>query len=413
MFFLILFCRVFQFVFNFGARVLPWRKAIPIEGAGCIGKIPGLLKENGGSKPLLVTDPGLVKAGISSRLTAVLENAGVNFAVYSEVEPNPSVNTVNKIFGLYRSENCDCFIALGGGSSMDAAKAAAARAVRPNKSVNQMGGLLKVLKKLPLFIAVPTTSGTGSETTIAALITDTDTHHKYAIMDLNLIPKFAILDPELTTGLPPSITAATGMDALTHAVEAYLCWTYNTKESIAFALDAVKNIFTYLPRVYENGLDLEARQAMMMASYKAGFAFTRAGVGNIHAIAHTLGGLYNTPHGLANAVILPVVLEDYGKKVWKKLSHLADISGTSGAADTEEKKAKAFIDAIYAMNAKMGIPNKFDFIKASDWPRITAWAFKESNPIYPVPVVYNQERFRRIVEKLMSPAAFKIGETAS
>jgi alcohol dehydrogenase class IV len=408
MFFFTVFCRVFQFVFNFGARCLPWKKAIPIEGAGAIGQIPKLLKENanlgfGGKKPILVTDPGLVKAGIVSKITEVPEKAEVPFVLYSEVEANPSVNTVEKIFELYCREGCDSVIALGGGSSMDAAKAAAARTVRRRKSVNQLGGLLRVLRKLPLFIAVPTTAGTGSETTIAALITDTETSHKYAIMDLCLIPKFAILDPELCIGLPPAITAATGMDALTHAVEAYLCWTYGTKESIGFALDAVKAIFEYLPRAYKDGTDIEARQAMLKASYKAGFAFTRAGVGNIHAIAHTLGGLYNTPHGLANAVILPVVLEDYGQKVWKKLSRLADLAGVAPSADAAaEEKAKAFIEVIYDLNRQMKLPGFFDFIKPEDISRITKWAFKESNPLYPVPVVYSQGRFRKIVETLIA-----------
>jgi len=405
MLFFTVFCRVFQFVFNFGARVLPWRKAIPVEGAGAIGEIPKLLKENGGKKPILVTDPGLVKAGIASKLTHVIEKAEVPFVLYSEVEANPSVNTVEKIFELYCREGCDSFIALGGGSSMDAAKAAAARTVRRRKSVNQLGGLLKVLRRLPLFIAVPTTAGTGSETTIAALITDTETSHKYAIMDLCLIPKFAVLDPELCVGLPPAITAATGMDALTHAVEAYLCWTYGTKESISFALDAVKEIFKYLPRAYKDGTDIEARQAMLDASYKAGFAFTRAGVGNVHAIAHTLGGLYNTPHGIANAVILPVVLEDYGKKAWKKLSHLADLAGVvPSTTATIEEKANAFIKAIYDLNKQMKLPYFFDFIKTEDIPRITKWASRESNPLYPVPVIYSRDRYRKIVETLIARA---------
>jgi alcohol dehydrogenase class IV len=220
-------------------------------------------------------------------------------------------------------------------------------------------------------------------------------------MDLSLIPKYAILDPEMTKALPPAITAATGMDALTHAVEAYLCWTYSTKESTGFALDAAKAIFENLPKVCKNGADMEARRAMMLAAYKAGFAFTRAGVGNIHAIAHTLGGLYNTPHGAANAVILPVVLEDYGKKVWKKLARLAEITGAAPAsASTNEEKAKAFIKAIYGMNANMGLPRGFDFIKTDDIPKMTKWAYKECNPLYPVPVIYEETRFRKIIEEL-------------
>jgi alcohol dehydrogenase class IV len=396
-----LFCRIFQFLFNIGARVLPWRKAIPVEGTGGVAKIPLLLQERGVRKPLVVTDPGLVKAGIAARVTGALEEAGVAFALFGDVEPNPSVNTVNAIFGLYTTERCDGFIAIGGGSSMDAAKAAAARVTRPRRSLNQLGGLLRVRKRLPPFIAVPTTAGTGSETTIAALITDTATHHKYAIMDLSLIPLYAVLDPELTVGLSPAITAATGMDALTHAVEAYLCWTYNTGESIAFALDAVRIIFANLEKVYKNGADIDARAAMLRASYKAGFAFTRAGVGNVHAIAHTLGGIYNTPHGLANAVILPHVLEDYGEAVYRKLARLAETAGLVPAGKGEDAdKAKRFIEEVYGMNERMGIPKGFDFIKDEDIDQMIKWADKESNPLYPVPVIYSRERFRAVIESV-------------
>jgi alcohol dehydrogenase class IV len=398
----VIFCRIFQFIFNLGARALPWRKAIPIEGPGCIGRIPELLHKWKVKKPMLITDDGLVRAGIAPRIIDVLAKARFAYVVYADVEPNPSVNTVNRIQKLYIDQGCDGFIALGGGSPIDAAKAAAARVVKPRKSVNQLGGLLKILKKLPPFIAVPTTAGTGSETTIAALITDMETCHKYAIMDLSLVPRYAILDSELTVGLPPAITAATGMDALTHAVEAYLCWTYNTRESIQFALDAVKIIFANLEKVYSDGKNIEARQAMLLASYKAGFAFTRAGVGNIHAVAHTLGGLYNTPHGLANAVILPKVLEDYGKKIHNKLARLAEAAGLVSASDvkTAAEKARVFIDAIYAMNERMGIPKGFGCIKTEDIPQMVKWADKESNPLYPVPEIFNKERFSKIIESI-------------
>jgi alcohol dehydrogenase class IV len=392
--------RVLQAVFNVGARLLPWRKAVPVQGVGSIGKIPELLRKEGVTKALVVTDPGLIRAGIAPRITAILDGAGISHALFGGVEANPSVHTVNGIYEFYGSEGCDGIIAVGGGSSMDAAKVAAARVVRPDKDVHQLGGLFRVSRRLPPLIAVPTTAGTGSETTIAALVTGAD-HHKYAVMDLSLIPLYAVLDPELTVDLPPKITAATGMDALTHAVEAYLCWTYNTRESIRFALEAVKAIFENLETVYTEGKNIEARQAMLIASYKAGFAFTRAGVGNIHAIAHTLGGLYNTPHGLANAVILPVVLEDYGARVHKKLAVLADAAGVSGPASAGEAgKARAFIEAIYAMNERMDLPRGFDFIKDEDIPRIIRWAARESNPFYPVPVIFDQDRFRAVVEKL-------------
>ncbi len=391
--------RSFQAVFNIGARFLSWRKANPVKGAGSINKIPELMAKLKVKKPIVVTDPGLMKAGVASRVLEVLEKAKVPYTLYDKVEANPSVNTVNTIYKLYVEEECDGFIAIGGGSAMDAAKAAGARVARPGKSVNQLGGLLKVLKKIPPFIAVPTTAGTGSETTIAALITDTDTHHKYAIMDLRLIPLYAILDADLTVGLPPGITATTGMDALTHAVEAYLSWTYNTRESIQFAEDAVKDIFKYLERAYKDGCDIDAREAMLNASYKAGFAFTRASVGNVHAIAHTLGGLYNTAHGLANAVILPIVLEDYGVAVYAKLARLAELGGVADSG-SEADKAIAFIKEIRDMNTRMNIPAGFDFIKDGDIDRMIKWAGAEANPIYPVPVLYTPERFRSVIQKI-------------
>jgi formate hydrogenlyase subunit 6/NADH:ubiquinone oxidoreductase subunit I len=192
------------------------------------------------------------------------------------------------------------------------------------------------------------------------------------------------------------------MDALTHAVEAYLCWTYNTRESKQFALDAVKIIFANLEKVYADANNIEARQAMLLGSYKAGFAFTRAGVGNVHSIAHTLGGLYNTPHGLANSVILPIVLEDYGKKIHKKLARLSEAAElvTAGSKQSDAEKARIFIEAIYAMNKRLGIPAGFDCIKNEDIPKMIKWAGSESNPVYPVPVVYGKKRFRRVIESL-------------
>ncbi|MCL2211700.1 MAG: iron-containing alcohol dehydrogenase [Treponema sp.] len=396
----VIFCRVFQFIFNFAARLLPWKKAILVDGQGSIARIPDLLRLEKVKKPMLVTGDNLVKAGVAQRIIDILVKAKYSYVIFTDVEPNPSVKTADTIQKLYLDHGCDGIIALGGGSPIDAAKGAAARIVKPKKTVNQLGGLFKILTKLPPFIAIPTTAGTGSETTIAALITDTDTRHKYAIMDLNLVPRFAILDPDLTVSLPPHVTSTTGMDALTHAVEAYLCWTYNTAESIQFALDAVRLIFANLEKAYNDGSNIEARQAMLSASFKAGFAFTRSGVGNIHAIAHTLGGLYNTPHGLANAVILPKVLENYGDRVHKKLAQLAEAAGLLSGfhTKTNAEKARIFIDAIYGLNERMGIPKGFNFIKDEDIDQMINWAGKESNPIYPVPVIFNGERFRKVIE---------------
>lgn len=255
---------------------------------------------------------------------------------------------------------------------------------------------MKVRRRIPPFIAVPTTAGTGSETTIAAVITGRD-HRKYAVSDLCLIPRYAILDPTLSAGLPPHITAETGMDALTHAVEAYLSRFYNTRKTREQAEHAVATIFSHLERAYRDGASLPDRAAMLQASFDAGAAFTRASVGNVHAIAHTLGGLYGTAHGLANAVLLPIVLEDYGAAAYPRLARLAHLVGIQEAS--AEASARAFIAEIRAMNARMGIPDHFDCIRSEDIPLMASWACREANPVYPVPVIYDQARFARVIER--------------
>jgi len=389
------YCRTFQFVFDKGARLLPWRKPVCISGSGCFQRIPALLAQAGAVHPMIVASRRQAAADAFSAMTGQLPD----FSLFSDVEANPSVDTAEKIAAQYRRDGCDSFIAIGGGSPMDAAKAAAARIVRPDRSLAQMGGLLKVGRALPPFAAVPTTAGTGSETTIAAVVTDSVTHRKYAVTDLQLIPRWAVLDPELTLSLPPAITAQTGMDALTHALEAYVSWTYNTSETLLLAEKAVCGIFQYLERAYRNGSDLKARQELLLASYRAGFAFTRAGVGNVHAIAHTLGGLYNTPHGLANAVLLPVVLEDYGEVIYSKLARLSYLTGTS-MTGSEAQRAGDFLAAIRGMNQRMGIPAGFSFIRDEDIPRMISWADAEANPVYPVPVFYDPQRFYRVIQKI-------------
>ena len=394
--------RSFQTVFDLGARCLPWRKPITVSGEGSVSKIPELFKKHGNKKVMVVTGRTVGKT-IAPPIMESLNAVGIETVHYSQVAANPTVTVVNEIQKMYLENGCDAFLAIGGGSPMDAAKGAAARVVHPNRSVNKMAGLFKVMHKIPTFVAVPTTAGTGSETTIAAVITDEKTHHKYAIMDLCLIPKYAVLDPETTRNLPPKTTSTTGMDALTHAVEAYVCWKNTTKETDRLAEEATVAIFKYLERAYNDGNDMEARQEMLIASFKAGFAFTRAGVGNVHAIAHTLAALYNTPHGLATAVILPIVLEDYGSAVYAKLAHLSELTGvkTSGS---DEEKAKAFIAEIRAMNKRMNIPTGFANIEEKDIPQMVQWALKEANPIYPVPVIYDEKHCAEVIHRIISEA---------
>lgn len=390
------FCRAFQCCFAVGARLLPWRRPRVYAGPGSLLRAADILRENGLRRPFVVASRRQCADKHFRALQEALDEQDILLSVFSSVEPNPSVETVEKIAAQYRLDRCDCFLVIGGGSPMDAAKAAAARLARPERSLSRLAGLLKVRRRVPPLIAVPTTAGTGSETTIAAVITGSD-HHKYAVSDLCLIPRYAILDPTLSAGLPPHITAETGMDALTHAVEAYLSRFYNTGMTRALAESAVVTIFAHLEHAYRDGASLEDRAAMLQASFDAGAAFTRASVGNVHAIAHTLGGLYGTPHGLANAVLLPLVLEDYGAAAYSRLARLAWLVGLPG--ETKEARAKAFIAEIRAMNARMGIPDHFDTIREEDIPLMSKWASQEANPVYPVPVIYDEARFARVIER--------------
>ena len=390
------FCRAFQCCFAVGARLLPWRRPRVYAGPGSLLRAADILRENGLRRPFVVASRRQCADKHFRALQEALDEQDILLSVFSSVEPNPSVETVEKIAAQYKFDRCDCFLVIGGGSPMDAAKAAAARLARPERSLSRLAGLLKVRRRVPPLIAVPTTAGTGSETTIAAVITGSD-HHKYAVSDLCLIPRYAILDPTLSAGLPPHITAETGMDALTHAVEAYLSRFYNTGMTRALAESAVVTIFAHLERAYRDGASLEDRAAMLQASFDAGAAFTRASVGNVHAIAHTLGGLYGTAHGLANAVLLPIVLEDYGAAAYPRLARLARLTGLPGESD--EALAKAFIAEIRAMNTRMGIPDHFDFIREEDIPQMAAWASHEATPVYPVPVIYDRARFARVIER--------------
>lgn len=394
--------KFYQFFFTRVQYLLPWHLPKVISGGGSTEKLADIVNEAGIKKLLLVVDPNVAKLGLPEPLLKALDNKGIKTVIYDNIKPNPEDTSVEEARSIYQNEGCGGIIAFGGGSSMDCAKAAGARIARPKRTVEQLGGTFKVFKKLPPLYAIPTTAGTGSETTIAAVITDSKTRHKYAINDLSLIPIYAVLDPNLTVGLPPHITATTGLDALTHAVEAYTN-RYTPAYAADFAVKAVKLIFENLETAYNDGKNIEARNNMLLASYYGGAAFTRAGVGNVHAIAHTLGGLYGVAHGLANSVILPIVLEDYGKAAYKKLARLADAVGITG--ESEEVKAKAFIAAIRGMNDRMNIPRTIEVIKDEDIPRMISWAMKEANPVYPVPVVWGPEQFAATIDHIRGKQA--------
>lgn len=387
------FCRVFQAGMRIALPFLPYREPELIRG---VGGVPAVLRAHDIDCVMLVTDAGVHGLGLTAHLEELLKAAHIRCVVYDGTVANPTVANVEQARMLYLENGCQGLIAFGGGSSMDCAKALGARIVRPNKPLARMEGLLQVLRRLPLLIAVPTTAGTGSETTLAAVITDEKIHHKYPINDFALIPHYAVLDPDVTLGLPPHLTATTGMDALTHAVEAYIGRS-TTKGTRAAAIEAVQLIFANLPEAYFNGHDRDARANMLRAAYLAGTAFTKSYVGYVHAVAHSLGGRYGIAHGLANSVLLPVVLKAYGPAAWKKLAELARAVGVSSAARDEEA-AKAFIEAIEAMNAAMDIPETLPGILSEDIPQLARYADHEANPLYPVPVLWGPEELQKMYE---------------
>jgi alcohol dehydrogenase class IV len=395
------FIRIFQFVFYYFAYLLRWREPELLEGNGSIRKLPKYIKSKKIKKVLIVTDKGIVKLNLMAPLLEELEKEGIEYIVFDNVEPNPKIDNIEAALAVFKENGCEATIAVGGGSSIDTAKAMCARLARPKKSVEKLGGLFKVLKRIPPLYAVPTTAGTGSEATIASVVTNRETKHKYAINDLSLIPHAAVLDPELTIGLPPFITATTGMDALTHAVEAYI--TVNVPKKCKNACEkAVNIVFNKLEKVYADGKDIEARKDMLYASYLSGMSFTRCGLTYVHPIAHTLGGLYNVPHGLANAVILPYCLEYYGAQVQKKLAALADAAGITTESQSEKEKSDAFIAGVRRLNKNMGIPEKFDCIKKEDIPQMIKWALHEAHPIYQSPVLLNAVQLEEIILKIIA-----------
>jgi len=393
-----LFCRIYQFIFRCAAYCIPWRKPELIEGEGSILKLPEYIKSKGISSVLLVTDSVIMSLGLTDGLQDALRENGISTAIYDKTVPNPTVDNIEEAFTLYKENKCKGIIAFGGGSPMDCAKGVGIRAARPRTNIRRLKGRLKVLKPLPPIYAVPTTAGTGSETTVAAVIVDSKTKDKYAIMDPVLVPRLAVLDPLLTVKLPPFVTATTGMDALTHAVEAYI-GKNNTKNTRKMAKKATALVFENLLTAYSDGTNIEARANMLKAAFCGGVAFTRAYVGNVHALAHALGGRYGVAHGLANAVILPYVLDDYGKSVYKQLAELADVAKLPG--ETVEQKAKAFIATIREFNSKMGIPATIDGIIEEDIPVLAKHSFKEANPTYPVPKIFNLEDFEGLYNRLM------------
>ena len=394
----VIWCRVFQGVLKIGNYFMGYRTPECLEGPGKIKELGAFLKNKGINDVLVVTGAGMVRRGQVQPMLDGFAANGIRCTLQTYSTTDPTSDDVEAGYKTYKENGCKAIVALGGGSRIDCAKGIAAKAAHPKKTVAQLQGLLKVHRPSAPFVAIPTTAGAGSETTVAAVITDSATHRKAAINDPFLIPKYAVLDPELTASLPPHTTAITGMDALAHAVEAYTNGTYNTPLENKLAKEAVKLIHDNILTVFEDGSNLRARQNMQKGAFCAGRAFTRGCVGYVHAIGHTLGGLYGVAHGLAMAVLLPHVMRAFDEAAHKRLAELAEVCGMEGGSDAE--KANAFIGWIEETNRKMGLPDKFDVVQDKDIDQMITWAKKEANPLYPVPVIWGREDFRRLIESI-------------
>ena len=391
-----MYCRGFQGVFRLAIPLLPYRDPKILHSSR---EAAAELAERGIKSVLIVTDRVLCELGMLDELKSCLEKKHIAYAVYDETVPNPTVKNVEEAREMYLACDCEGLIGFGGGSAIDCAKAVGARIARPRKSIPAMRGILGVGHKIPYLIAVPTTAGTGSEITLATVITDGESGHKFPINDFPLIPDAAVLDPANTKTMPLSMTSTTGMDALTHAVEAYIGGS-TTRSTRRDALAAVRLIFGNLEKVYNDGGDTVARENMMWAAFLAGRAFSKSYVGYVHAVAHSLGGKYNIPHGLANAVLLPIVLEAYGKSAHKKLHELAVVAGIAGRDERPCKAARRFISAIKAMNKRMNIPASLAGIKEEDIPEMAKHAASEANPLYPVPMLMDAKELEQFYYKV-------------
>jgi len=390
------FCRIYQLAFHAALPVLPYREPKILENTDEISKEIVRLRFD---SVLLVTDEFLRSSGLTERLEKTLDADKIKCIVYDKTRPNPTVDNVEEAYELYKKNKCQCIIAFGGGSSMDCAKVLGAKAVYPKKTLKKLSGNLKVFRKLPSLFAVPTTAGTGSEVTLTAVITDSAKKHKYTMNSFPLIPHYAVLDPEVTYSLPPHLTATTGVDALTHAVEAYIGRS-TSKETRRLSKEAVKLVFENIEIAYKDGTNYEARKNMLHAAYKAGIAFSKSYVGYVHAVAHSLGGQYNVPHGLANSVLLPIVLEDYGDVIYKKLYELSIVAGVANENDSKETAARKFIDAVKNMNKSLGIPETISGIEEKDIPQMARYADKEGNPLYPVPKLMDYRELEKFYYKV-------------
>jgi alcohol dehydrogenase len=387
-------------------RFLPIPQPTLLVGPGASGRLGQAVAGFGHNKILIVTDSVIVKLGLLTQLTDALTAGGTRYVVFDEVTPDAPIPLIERGIYFYREHDCDAIVAVGGGSSIDASKAIAAAIANPGKSLRALAGYFKGLRSPAPIYAIPTTAGTGSEVTVAAVIADPERESKIVIVDTRLVPKMAALDPTLMTGLPPHITAATGIDALTHAVEAFLGnWT--TPQTNSMALSAVGLIFENLRTAYSDGGNLQAREKMSLASTYAGIAFTRANVGYVHAIAHQFGGKYHTPHGLANAIMLPHVLAFSAPAVTSRLAQLAVRARLGEEGESDAALADKFLDGVSQLNRDLNIPTYLQALKDADVPALARAACLEAHTGYPVPRYMKLAECEAMIRLVLPPALSK------
>ena len=384
-------------------RLLPIPQPTMMVGPGASGRLGQAINDFGHRKILIVTDATIVRLGLMRPMTKALTAGGTEFVVFDEISPDAPILEIEKGVEIFKAEGCDAIIAFGGGSVMDAAKVIGLSAAN-NKRPLQLVGYFKGLHAPPAIYAVPTTAGTGSEVTVAAVVSDPTSQRKLVIADTRIVPTMAALDPSLMTVLPKDITAATGMDALTHAIEAFI-GHWGSAFTDRMALSSVSMIYQNLPVAHATGKDLVAREKMALAASYAGQAFTRANVGYVHAIAHQLGGLYHTPHGLANAIMLPHVLRFLSPAITAKLAELALRVGLGKDSEPEVELAQKFLDSIDAMNARLGIPRHLEALRAKDIPALARAACREADLNYPVPSYMSQQDCEQVIRLVLRKKA--------
>lgn len=391
-----LYCRSYQRILKCAMHFI----SIPMPETGnSISHVADMIHKNHLIHPLIVSGPHVSKSESVRTFLDELEKSGIVFSLFSKISKDPNFSDIDSLYDFYNENTCDSLIAIGGGSVIDATKALGCKIVQPKKAYSKLRGLLKVKKDLPFFIAIPTTAGTGSEATVASVITNETNGDKFAINDPHLVPKIAVLDSSLLKSLPKKMIAESGMDAFCHALEAYI-GNSNSKLTKKYAMDAILLIHDNLFSFYNDSNNEKIRENMLKASYYAGISFTRAYVGYVHALAHAVGGMYHLPHGYCIAVLLPYVLKHYKSSIFKSLAQINDQLKLSHPQAIEEEKSIVVIQWIEDLRNRLGIPADFGgIIKEEDFSKLAKHASKEANPLYPVPRILSARQLEEILRE--------------